>query len=49
MAKSREIATVNAKAGFIFNEWLDGNLSGLLDWLDVFSGFTAIAGDIPGA
>lgn len=45
MAKSRRRAMVNAKAGFILNEWLDGSLAGSLDWLAVASGFTARAGE----
>lgn len=41
------MAMVNAKAGFILNEWL-GSLAGSLDWLAVASGFTARAGETAG-
>lgn len=48
MAKSSRNAVVNAKAGFILNEWPEDGLSGSLDWFDVTSGFTAIAGETAG-
>lgn len=45
MAKSRKKATMNAEVGFVLKERL---VEGSLDWFDVASGFTAIAGEIAG-
>lgn len=47
MAKSTKRAIINAEVGFILNERL-GDSTGLLDWLDLASGFTAMAGEIAG-
>lgn len=47
MAKSTKRAIINAEVGFILNERL-GDSSGSLDWFDVSSGFTAMAGEIAG-
>lgn len=48
MAKRGKRTIINAKVGFILNEWFGESLPGLLDGFDVATGFTATAGEIAG-